>query len=115
LMDVPVEHGHGPEPFQELERAGSILRAPAPLLVYGPQRNVSEHYDRCLGRPVIEIAREPCELLVAKVAESWKQWTGLPGSRLQVLHVYETRPLQHSWNGAFPPGETRRLFQPSGA
>src|SRR6266536_633503 len=25
------------------------------------------------------------------------------------------KPHQHSWNGAFPPGETGRLFRPSGA
>ena len=69
LVDVAVEHGHRAEPLQVGERLRAVVRAPAPLRIDGPQRDVGEHHDRRARREPRHVVLEPLELLGAEVAE----------------------------------------------
>lgn len=69
LVDVPVEHGHRTETFQEREGARAIFRAPTPLRVNFPERDVREDNDgRAVGNS-FQIVGDPRELVLAEHAE----------------------------------------------
>ena len=94
-MDVAVEHGHRPELLEQLERAGAVPGAPAPLLVHDPQRDVGEHHDRRRGRLALEVVGEPGDLLVTQRAEA---------AGLQVDHVDEADEVHAVLVEAVPAG-----------
>ena len=70
LVDVAVEHGDRTEPLEELERLQAVLRAPAPLRVDRPERDVGEHHDRRAVGKAGHVRLEPGELLVAEDSEA---------------------------------------------
>ena len=69
-MDVAVEHGDRAEFFQVAQRLRAVLRAPAPVRIDGPKRNVRKHDDRLRGRAAFDVVFEPRELLAAEIAEA---------------------------------------------
>src|SRR5271157_3203771 len=70
LVDVAVQHRDRAEPLEVAERLLAVLRAPAPLRVYRPERNVAEHDDgRAVGQSR-HVGLEPVELLVAEDSEA---------------------------------------------
>src|SRR5215831_692171 len=79
-MNVPVQHCDGAKAFDETQGASTVLGAPSPLRVDGPQRDVREDHDRSRGGQAPDVIFEPDELFVSEVAET----TGL-----QVHHVDE--------------------------
>ena len=99
LMDVAVQHGHRPEPAQEGERLRAIIRAPAPILAHGPERNVREYDDGLARRPVREVALQPDELLGAEITEP---------AGLKVLHVVERDEVHALLIEAVPALRPRR-------
>src|ERR1700745_3097633 len=46
LMNVSIERGEGAEPLEQRECLLAVRRAPAPVWVYGPERNMREEHDR---------------------------------------------------------------------
>src|SRR3984893_8823651 len=46
LVDMAIEHRDRAEPFEQSERLGRILGAPAPFRIDGPERNMREDDDR---------------------------------------------------------------------
>src|SRR5271165_3899206 len=70
LVDVAVQHSDRAEPLEAAERLLAVLRAPAPLRVYRPERNVAEHHDGRAGGQPRHVGLEPVELLVAEDSEA---------------------------------------------
>src|SRR4029077_18610827 len=69
-MNVAVEHGDRAEFLQVAQCLRAVLRAPAPIRIDGPERNMGEHDDRLRGRAAFHIVFEPSELLAAEIAET---------------------------------------------
>ena len=46
LVDVPVQHSDGPETLQEHQGLHAVIRAPTPIGIDGPQRDMGENDDR---------------------------------------------------------------------
>src|SRR3974377_1585288 len=69
LGDVAVEHGDRAEALKVAKRLSTVISAPAPLRIDGPQRNVGEDYDRLWGRAPFKIVLEPLELVSAEIAK----------------------------------------------
>src|SRR5437016_539472 len=72
LMNVSVEHGHRAEALEQVECLRAIFGGPAPLRIYGPQRNVGEDYDRSAGRQPGHIVLEPRQLLLTNRAQAFE-------------------------------------------
>src|ERR1700730_10163362 len=70
LMDMAIEHGDRAEPFEQGERLGRILRAPAPFRINRPERNMREDDDRRRARLALEVGRKPSQLFIAKRAHA---------------------------------------------
>src|SRR5262249_6001052 len=67
LMDVAVEDGHRTKFLEVEERLGAVLRAPAPILIDRPERDMSQDNDRGRGGAIFEVVLEPFELFVTKI------------------------------------------------
>ena len=80
LVDVAVENGHRPEALEIAERDGCIVRAPSPIRIDRPQRDMREDDDRRRGLAAVEVVLQPFELIGAEIAEA---------ELLQVHHVVE--------------------------
>src|SRR5438094_113901 len=63
LVNVPIQHGYRTEFLQVSQCLSAVLGTPAPFRIHGPQRNVSEHDDRCAGFQVLHVVFQPFELL----------------------------------------------------
>src|SRR5437660_12013815 len=66
---MTVQHRHRAELLQVRQRLSAIFRAPTPLRIDGPKRNVCEYHD---GRAVLQlfpVVFQPLELLVAQRSE----------------------------------------------
>ena len=68
LVDVAVEHGDGAEALQVGERLCAILRAPAPVRIDHPERNVGKDDDGRRSRERGEVVLQPGELVRAEPA-----------------------------------------------
>src|SRR5262245_147550 len=68
-MDVTVEDRYGAKPLQIRQRAFAVLRAPSPLWVHRPQRDVCEDDDWRAAREPLDIALQPLELFGPERAE----------------------------------------------
>src|SRR3954451_5092503 len=68
-MDVAVEHGYGAEALQIGQSAGSILGAPAPRRIDGPQGDMGEDHDGGARREPPHIIFKPRELRLTEVAQ----------------------------------------------
>src|SRR5204862_3595852 len=66
---MTVQYCHRAELLQVRQRLSAIFRAPTPLRIDGPKRNVCEYHD---GRAVLQLFHvvfQPFELLVAQRSE----------------------------------------------
>ena len=70
LVDVAVQHGDRAEPLEVAERLLAVLRAPAPLRVNRPERDVAEHHDGRAGGQSRHVGLEPVELLAAEDSQA---------------------------------------------
>src|SRR5690242_16431995 len=73
LMDVPVQNRYGPEPLQVRQRLRAIFRAPTPLRVNGPERNMREDDDWRAARTPAQIVFEPGDLCVAQFPQTFER------------------------------------------
>src|SRR6185312_2255484 len=64
------QHRDRAETFQLTQRLRAVVRAPAPLRINRPERNVREDDDGRLGGAVLQIRFEPRELILAERAKS---------------------------------------------
>ena len=70
LMNVAVQHRDGPETFEMGKRAGAVVRAPPPLRVHRPQRDVREDDNWRAALQVFDVLLEPFQLIVAERTKS---------------------------------------------
>ena len=70
LMDVAIEHGDGAKSLEIGERLGAVVRAPAPVGIHGPERDVSEYHDRRARGEPFHIILQPLQLFGPERAES---------------------------------------------
>ena len=70
LMNVAVQHRDRSKPPEKSQRLLGVVRAPAPLRIDRPKRNVRENYDRCAGRQRREVFLQPIELFLAKDSQT---------------------------------------------
>ena len=68
LVDVAVEHSHRTKLLEIRQRLGAILRAPTPVLIDGPERDVGEQDNRRRCRTALDVTLQPFELLGAEIA-----------------------------------------------
>src|ERR1700674_5486813 len=80
LVDVAVQHSDRAEALQVRQRLRTILRAPAPLRVHGPERYVCIHYDRRTVRVSLQIGFQPLELISAEISQS---------AGFEIYHIYQ--------------------------
>ena len=74
LMDVAIEHGHRTEALQIGEGAAAVVRAPAPVRIDGPERDMGKNNNRGRSRPAPKIGLKPFELFIAEIAKAaWLQ------------------------------------------
>ncbi len=70
LMNVSVKHRHGTEFFEIGKRLRAIVSAPAPLGIYGPQRDMCEHHNgRAFGK-VLHIFLHPLKLIIPQISQA---------------------------------------------
>ena len=110
LVDVPVEHGDRTEPRQELQRLGGIVRAPAPVGIHGPQRDVGEHDDRRGGWPSGQVRLQPfsCAAPRLPIPPGFRSATLTSATKCTPLwsKLYQPAPwlpLPKRLRNAFPP------------
>ena len=84
LVDVPIEHRDRAEALQEAERLQAIVRAPAPVGVDRPERDMGEDDDRRRVRFVLDIVGEPGELVGPEPSKA---------AGLEVDHVDEANEM----------------------
>src|SRR5262245_65708660 len=70
LVNVTIEYRHRPESLEVVERTSRIVRAPPPLRVNGPQRDVREDDDRRRCRAVPEVGLWPLQPVMPKVSQT---------------------------------------------
>src|SRR5262249_29454231 len=70
LVDVAVEHRYRTELLEIAQRLSAVLRAPAPFLRDGPERDMREQQDRRRSRAAFNITFQPFELFVAEIAQT---------------------------------------------
>src|SRR5208282_3835925 len=95
LMDMAVEDGHRTEALEVFQDAAAIFRAPAPIRINAPERDVGEDHDGCRSRTALDVGFEPFELLVAEVAES---------ARLEIDDIDEADKMHAVGVEAIPAG-----------
>src|SRR5271168_1061440 len=93
LVNVPVQHRHRTKVFQQRQRLRAIFRAPAPLRIHRPQRNMRKHHDRRAGLQTLYVLFHPGDLLRAQRAK--------PAS-LQVHHVHQAHEVHAFFVEAVP-------------
>ena len=91
LVNVPVEHGDRAEALQNRESLRTVLGAPAPFGVDGPQRNVREDDNRRAGGDMGDVLAEPFQLLRADRAEPFQLGAVVETDEMHALMV-ETLP-----------------------
>src|SRR6266496_111127 len=87
LVDVPIQHRHRAELLQVRQRLRAVLRSPAPIRIYRPQRDMREHHDGRAVLQMLHIAFQPLELLVAQRAQP---------AGLQVQYVHKSDEVHAS-------------------
>src|SRR5258705_2213207 len=70
LMDMAVENCHRAEAFEITQSLRAIFRAPAPLWIYFPQRDVGKDHDGRVTRATFQVVFEPFQLLLTERAEA---------------------------------------------
>src|SRR6476619_3586054 len=81
LMNMTIEHRHRTKALQHRERLLRIISAPAPILGYRAQWDVSEDDDRRGRGKALHIIGEPSQLLGPELAHA---------AGLEVHHIVET-------------------------
>src|SRR5690349_19463556 len=69
LMDVTIKNRDRTETSQIIQRLRAVIRAPTPVGINLPERNVGEHDDGCFRRAAPQIIFEPFQLFAAERAE----------------------------------------------
>ena len=105
LVNVTIQHCHRTEFLQVRQCLRAIICSPAPLRVYGPQRDVCEHHDRRAVLQMLDVIFHPLQLLVAQRAES---------SRLQIQDVYQPDEVHPFLVEAVPPCSPCTSESPAG-
>src|SRR5438874_236218 len=77
LVNVAVEHRDRTKLLQIGERLGAVLRAPSPVLINRPQRNVGKDDDGRAVRKMFDVFFHPLQLLRPK------------GSQAASLEIYD--------------------------
>jgi hypothetical protein len=67
LVDMAIEHHDVLVRHQEIDRLGAVCGRPVPLWIQVEQRPVRQHHDAVVGLALLEIGRQPGELLVAEL------------------------------------------------
>src|SRR5437868_10504683 len=70
LMNMTVQDRDRSKPAKKSQRLLSVIRAPAPLRIDRPERNVRENYDGSAGRQRLEVFLQPVELFLAKESQA---------------------------------------------
>ena len=70
LVDVAVEHGDRAELLQHPERLLGILRAPSPIGIDRPERNMGEDDDRRARGARGDVGLQPGELIGTEIAHA---------------------------------------------
>src|SRR5215467_10562588 len=98
LVDVAVEDGHRPKALEVVERARGIVRAPSPLRIDAPERDVCEDDNWRRRRAFLEVVLQPFELVVAEIAQA---------AGLEIDHVNEADEMHAVGVEAVPAGALR--------
>src|SRR5262249_42083237 len=85
------------------QRLLAVVRAPTPLRIDRPERDVCKDNDRCAGREPAHVALEPVELFLPQVAEP---------ARLEIEHVDQADEVDAAVIEAVPSTSLRALAVP---
>src|SRR5579872_1019883 len=66
LVNVPIQNGYRSESPEQGKRLFAVPRAPAPLRVYGPERDMREYDYRGAVGQSFQIVRQPLKLIGAE-------------------------------------------------
>src|ERR1700683_2549606 len=94
-MDVAVQHRDRTEMLHIRQSLLTVISAPAPLGIDGPQRNVRKQHNWSAGGTALEVVLKPLQLFVAERPHP---------SSFQIGHVYETDEMHTFVIKAVPPG-----------
>src|SRR5271169_713547 len=100
LMNVPVENGHGAKLLQVRESLRTVLSAPSPFRIYGPERNMREDDNRRAGLQMLYIFFQPLELLLPQRAQA----AGFQVHHVDQpheVHAFLLEAVPASWLSAF--------------
>src|SRR6478609_4817287 len=100
LMNMSVQDADRSESLQIGKRLETVFGTPAPLLINGPERYVSENGNRRVAFLSFQILFEPLQLLASQVAQS---------SGLEIEDVYQAYEM-HSIRIEAEPAVTLCIF-----
>src|SRR5262249_35301469 len=100
LVNVPIQHRDRAELLEERQRLRAVFRAPAPLRVHAPERNVGEYDDRRAVLQMGDVVLEPRQLPGSERAET---------ARLQVEDVHQADEVRALLIEAVPAGAVGAL------
>ncbi len=101
-MNMAIEYGQRAKSLEKLQRAGRILRAPAPIRRDCPQGNMGEDDDRRRSWLALDIVREPGELFIAERAHA---------ARFQISDIDEADEMRAAIVKGIPAAALRVLAE----
>jgi hypothetical protein len=93
LVNVPVQHRHRAEALQIGQRLRRIRRAPAPLRIHHPQRNMRKDHDRRRSRKRSQVRLQPAQLIGAELPIASTCWQLLSPMKCTPLWLKLYQPL----------------------
>src|SRR5436190_16737705 len=79
-MNVTVEHRERTKALEQAERLGAVIRAPPPLWVDRPERNMRKDDKRRTGGELLRILLQPVKLILAERAQP---------ARFEIHHIHQ--------------------------
>src|SRR5205823_928388 len=95
LMNVAIQDRDRSKLLQIRKRLPTILRAPSPILIYRPERNVGENDNRGAVRKMLDVFFHPLELLGPQRSQA---------TRFEVHNVHQTDKMNALLLEAVPSG-----------